>query len=155
MGRKAKKEAKLSRSRASDERWLIARFIFTVQISPIFISSAAALIAATACLMHFWLYVLPTSSQRMDSMGGHVTHAENEIANVKQLVLALNTKIDAILAHHAIKIQQQPQQEMPVAAAVTQPQLAAAVPAGFGAAAAAMDAAATLYPTGIPGGQTQ
>ena len=77
---------------------------------------------------------------------------------MKQLVLALNTKIDAILAHHAIKIQQQPQQQMPVAAAVspvTQPQLAAAVPAGFGAAAAAMDAAATLYPTGIPGGHTQ
>ena len=47
--------------------------------------------------------------QRMESMGGHVTHAENEIANVKQLVLALNTKVDAIINHHGIKIVQQPQ----------------------------------------------
>ena len=49
--------------------------------------------------------------ERTVSLGGHVTHAEAEIASVKQLVLALNTKVDAILAHHAIKIQpqQQPQ----------------------------------------------
>ena len=82
--------------------------------------------------------------QRMESMGGHVTHAENEIAKVKQLVLDLNTKIDAIINHHGIKIVQQPQQQLPVAAAVTQTQMAAAVPAGYDAAAAAMNAAATL-----------
>ena len=92
--------------------------------------------------------------QRMESMGGHVTHAENEIASVKQLVLALNTKVDAIINHHGIKIVQQ-QQQLPVAAAVTQAQLAAAVPAGYDAAAAAMNAAATLYPAGIPGGHVQ
>ena len=93
--------------------------------------------------------------QRMESMGGHVTHAENEIAKVKQLVLDLNTKIDAIINHHGIKIVQQPQQQLPVAAAMTQTQMAAAVPAGYDAAAAAMNAAATLYPAGIPGGHVQ
>ena len=93
--------------------------------------------------------------ERTASLGGHVTHAENEIAAVKQLVLNLNTKIDAIINHHGIKIAEQPQQQLPVAAAVTQAQLAAAVPAGYDAAAAAMNAAATLYPAGIPGGHVQ
>ena len=71
---------------------------------------------------------LPGLLERTNSIGQHITTAESDISTIKQDIVKLDAKLDAILAHHGITVK-----NLPVAAAIPHAQ---ALGAGVAAAAA-------------------